>query len=71
MLIDFDVSYHGKQFLTGSFSERHDFNLIPREARDEGPSVARLINLSCRRPRSGAKPYEFEPNIYLYAYIFP
>ena len=37
--------------------------IIPREAR--------LINLSGRRPRSGAKPFEFEPNIYLYVYIFP
>ena len=43
------------------------FRLIPREARAE----ARLINLSGRRPRSGAKPCEFEPNIYLYVYIFP
>ena len=50
-------------------------HLIPREARAEGPSVARLINLSGRRSRSGAKPCEFEPNIYLYicmgVYIFP
>ena len=43
---------------------RGDSNLVPREARAEGPSVARLINLSGRRPRSGAKPCEFEPNIY-------
>ena len=46
-------------------------NIFPREARAEGPSVARLINLSGRRARSGAKPCEFEPNIYLYVYIFP
>ena len=43
---------------------------IPREARAEGPSVAKLINLSGRRPRSGAKPCEFEPNIYLYICLF-
>ena len=32
--------------------------LIPREARAEGPSVARLINLSGRAGPSGAKPRE-------------
>ena len=40
--------------------------LFPREARAEGPSVARLINLSGRRQRSGAKPREFKPKIHLY-----
>ena len=40
--------------------------LIPREARAEGPSVARLINLSGRAGPSGAKPREFERKIYLY-----
>ena len=44
--------------------------LVPREARAEGPSVARLINLSGRWPRSGAKPCEFEPNIYLYICLY-
>ena len=48
----------------------HVFLVIPREARAEGPSVARLINLSGRRPRSGAKPCEFEPNIYLYICLY-
>ena len=43
---------------------------IPREARAEGPSVARLINLSGRAGPSGAKPREFERKIYLYVYIF-
>ena len=35
-------------------------------ARAEGPSVARLINLSGRAGPSGAKPREFEGKIYLY-----
>ena len=48
----------------------HTIKLIPREARAEGPSVARLINLSGRRPRSEAKPCEFEPNIYLYICLY-
>ena len=43
--------------------------IIPREARAEGPSVARLINLSSRAGPSGAKPREFERKIYLYIYI--
>ena len=43
--------------------------LIPREARAEGPSVARLINLSGRAGPSGAKLREFERKIYLYIYI--
>ena len=43
---------------------------IPREARAEGPSVARLINLSGRAGPSGAKPREFERKIYLYIYIY-
>ena len=43
--------------------------VIPREARAEGPSVARLINLSGRAGPSGAKPREFERKIYLYIYI--
>ena len=42
---------------------------IPREARAEGPSVARLINLSGRAGPSGAKPREFERKIYLYIYM--
>ena len=37
-------------------------DIIPREARAEGPSVARLINLSGRAGPSGAKPRE----IYLF-----
>ena len=45
-------------------------NFIPREARAEGPSVARLINLSGRAGPSGAKPREFERKIYLYIYIY-
>ena len=40
--------------------------LIPRKARAEGPSVARLINLSGRVGPSGAKPREFERKVYLY-----
>ena len=44
--------------------------LVPREARAEGPSVARLINLSGRAGPSGAKPREFERKIYLYIYIY-
>ena len=43
---------------------------IPREARAEGPSVARLINLSGRAGPSGGKPREFERKIYLYIYIY-
>ena len=46
------------------------FRLIPREARAEGPSVARLINLSGQAGPSGAKPREFERKIYLYIYIY-
>ena len=45
----------------------YNIYIFPREARAEGPSVARLINLSGRRSRSGAKPCEFEPNIYFLA----
>ena len=45
-------------------------NIVLREARAEGPSVARLINLSGRAGPSGAKPREFERKIYLYIYIF-
>ena len=44
--------------------------MIPREARAEGPSVARLINLSGRAGPSGAKPREFERKIYLYMLIY-
>ena len=44
--------------------------IIPREARAEGPSVARLINLSSRAGPSGAKPREFERKLYLYIYIY-
>ena len=40
-------------------------SIVPREARAEGPSVARLINLSGRAGPSGAKPREFERKIYL------
>ena len=47
---------------------------FPREARTEGPSVARLINLSGRAEGpSGAKPRQFERKIYLlvkYIYLF-
>ena len=45
------------------------YKFIPREARAEGPSVARLINLSGRAGPSGAKPREFERKIYLYIYM--
>ena len=44
--------------------------LVPHETRAEGPSVARLINLSGRAGPSGAKPREFERKIYLYIYIY-
>ena len=44
--------------------------VIPREARAEGPSVARLINLSGRAGPRGGKPREFERKIYLYIYIY-
>ena len=44
--------------------------IFPREARAEGPSVARLINLSGRAGPSGAKPREIERKIYLYIYIY-
>ena len=40
--------------------------LIPREARAEGPSEARLINLSGRAGPGGAKLREFERKIYLF-----
>ena len=49
---------------------RAEHIFIPREARAEGPSVARLINLSGRAGPSGAKPREFERKIYLYIYIY-
>ena len=45
-------------------------HIFPREARAEGPSVARLINLSGRAGPSGAKPREFERKIYLYICMF-
>ena len=45
--------------------------IIPREASAEGPSVARLINLSGRAEGpSGAKPRQFAWKIYLYIYIY-
>ena len=44
--------------------------LIPREARAEGPSVARLKNLSGQARPSGAKPREFERKIYLYTCMY-
>ena len=40
-------------------------SIIPHKARAEGPSVARLINLSGRVGPSRAKPHEFERKIYL------
>ena len=45
------------------------WTVIPHEARAEGPSIARLINLSGRAGLSGAKPREFERKIYLYIYF--
>ena len=57
------------KLLTISSVKRMIICLIPREARAEGPSVARLINLSGRAGPSGAKPREFERKIYLYIYI--
>ena len=45
-------------------------HIFPREARAEGPSVARLINLSGRAGPSGTKPREFERKIYLYMSIY-
>ena len=44
--------------------------IIPCEARAEGLSVARLINLSGRAGPSGAKPREFERKIHLYIYVY-
>ena len=49
---------------------KHSGKVFPREARAEGPSVARLINLSGRAGPSGAKPREFERKIYLYMSIY-
>ena len=43
---------------------------FPCEARAEGPSVARLINLLGRAGPSGAKPREFERKIYLYICLY-
>ena len=48
----------------------NNLNIVPREARAEGPSVVRLINLSGRAGPSGAKPREFEGKIYLYIYVY-
>ena len=45
-------------------------DVIPREARAEGPSAARLINLSGRAGPSGAKLREFERKIYLYICMY-
>ena len=45
--------------------------VIPREARAEGPSVARLINLSGRRPALGSQAARIRAeNIFIYIYIF-
>ena len=47
------------------------FNIIPREARAEGPSVARLINLSGRRPAEGrARELSRENSSRTYIYIY-
>ena len=47
------------------------FSLIPREARAEGPSVARLINLSGRRPAEGrARELSRENSSRTYIYIY-
>ena len=44
--------------------------LVPREARAEGPSVARLINQSGRRPeRSESRANSSEKYIYIHIYI--
>ena len=45
-------------------------NIFPCEARAEGPSVVRLINLLGRAGLSGAKPREFERKIYLYICLY-
>ena len=43
---------------------------IPREARAEGPSIAKArAQRGSHVIRSGAKPREFERKIYLYPYI--
>ena len=45
--------------------------VIPREARAEGPSVARLINQSGRRPeRSESRANSSEKYIYIHIYIY-
>ena len=51
------------------FSKYNFLIIISREARAEGPSVARLLNLSGRAGPSRAKPREFERKIYLYIYF--
>ena len=44
--------------------------IIPREARAEGPSVARLINQSGRRPeRSESRANSSEKYIYIHIYL--
>ena len=57
-------AFHPAPALRG-FASHVFLVIIPREARAEGPSVARLINLSGRAGPSGAKPREFERKIYL------
>ena len=53
---------------------KRKMQLIPREARAEGPSVARLINLAAEGRSgarvSGAEPRAIERRIYLYIYIY-
>ena len=45
--------------------------IVPREARTEGPSVARLLNQSGRRPeRSESRANSSEKYIYIHIYIF-
>ena len=47
----------------------HFIAIIPREARAEGPSVARLINQSGRRPeRSESRANSSEKYIYIHIY---
>ena len=69
---NFRFSFFKNEIPNGSETEVYTIIIIiiiPREARAEGPSVARLINLSGRAGPSGAKPREFERKIYLYIYM--
>ena len=57
--------------IKNSYSDRAFFRLFPREARAEGPSVARLINLSGRRPAEGrARELSRENSSRTYIYIY-